>query len=458
MLPFPTPAPGRAPALFLLLLSTTVTAAPAAPPAPLTLLKAYPDAVCMDGSPGGYYHQPATAAADRDKWVIHLEGGGECNDETTCKKKMSTALGSSTKFHPEFQPYQLASSDPDESPVMYSWNHVFVPYCSQDIHSGQSPEPNEWGVRFAGHRIVEAIVSDLMTNSSSSGGGGGGSGNTNTNTSTNTRADELGLAAASTVVLSGGSAGGIGTWINVEWLAAQLPKETLVIAAPIAGYYFYAYPYDGPGHTSSGLGDFRVPAWPGHVKLWHSFVPTACATALAADPVRAAGCLLSNNSAAYVTVPIFVTEAQSDYVQLLYHDWVPPGPASKVSNASAPSPVKTYMEEWKANQTLGMRANLKPDDGWFNPACYIHTEFTHKAPLIGGVSYVVAFNSWLASTQRRHAQRLIRQTGTSEDRQDDDDDDDDDVDKGLAEGAAKSATIPPRLMDDCGLLCNKQCH
>jgi hypothetical protein len=32
-----------------------------------------------------------------------------------------------------------------------------------------------------------------------------------------------------------------------------------VVGAPIAGFYFYAYPYDGPDHTdgSAGLADFR---------------------------------------------------------------------------------------------------------------------------------------------------------------------------------------------------------
>jgi hypothetical protein len=55
------------------------------------------------------------------------------------------------------------------------------------------------------------------------------------------------------VLLSGGSAGGIGTLYNVDYLAAQLPAAT-VKAAPNAGWFF---PYDhlSPPH---GLGTVRV--------------------------------------------------------------------------------------------------------------------------------------------------------------------------------------------------------
>merc|ERR1711907_717027 len=109
--------------------------------------------------------------------------------------------------------YQLASNDPAENPHMHSWNHVFVPYCSQDLHSGTVTSPNSstWGLYFSGHLILEAIVQEL-------------------------RNAGLGQTSGSTVVLSGGSAGGIGTWINVDWLQGILPKAS-VVGAPIAGFY-----------------------------------------------------------------------------------------------------------------------------------------------------------------------------------------------------------------------------
>lgn len=90
-----------------------------------------------------------------------------------------------------------------------------VPYCSQDLHTGQvlAPSAATWGFYFAGHFIFEAIVADLRA--------------------------KAGLGKASDVILSGDSAGGIGVWPNLDWLAEQLPAAR-VVGAPIAGFYFYA--------------------------------------------------------------------------------------------------------------------------------------------------------------------------------------------------------------------------
>jgi hypothetical protein len=41
---------------------------------PLELLTQYDLAKCLDGSPGGFYHQPALDPLAKDKWVIHLQG------------------------------------------------------------------------------------------------------------------------------------------------------------------------------------------------------------------------------------------------------------------------------------------------------------------------------------------------------------------------------------------------
>ena len=36
------------------------------------------NAVCLDGSPGLYYHRPGTGTGAK-KWYIHQEGGGWCS-------------------------------------------------------------------------------------------------------------------------------------------------------------------------------------------------------------------------------------------------------------------------------------------------------------------------------------------------------------------------------------------
>ena len=39
---------------------------------------------CMDGSPGGLYYAPASAAANRSRLVVFIEGGGECRTLLSC--------------------------------------------------------------------------------------------------------------------------------------------------------------------------------------------------------------------------------------------------------------------------------------------------------------------------------------------------------------------------------------
>ena len=55
-------------------------------------------------------------------------------------------------------------------------------------------------------------------------------------------AEQEGFSEATDVILSGVSAGGIGVWINVDYLQSLVPSAR-VVAAPVAGFYFYAYPY-----------------------------------------------------------------------------------------------------------------------------------------------------------------------------------------------------------------------
>eukprot|EP01062_Namystynia_karyoxenos_P065375 TRINITY_DN5893_c0_g1_i1.p1 TRINITY_DN5893_c0_g1~~TRINITY_DN5893_c0_g1_i1.p1 ORF type:complete len:410 (+),score=114.86 TRINITY_DN5893_c0_g1_i1:75-1232(+) len=337
-----------------------------APLAPLVMLTD-PKARCMDGTQAGYYFSPASSAADKGNWVFHLQGGGECTSESACKAKLNSELGSSKYFSKNGKrPRQLTSGDPAENPVLYTWNRVFVAYCSQDLHSGTvtTPTNDTWGLYFAGHLIVRAIVADLRA-----------------------RAD---LGAAQNVVLSGASAGGIGAWVNLDFFKDEFPSARLV-AAPIAGYYFFAYPYTGPGHTQSDLADFSPEAWPHHVALWHSHLPPKCAAALGDGK---AACMLSNYSAPYNDIPVFVIEAQTDKVQLVYHDWVP-----NAGVLAKQKEVIDYMLDWKANQTQGMKAVLKPQDGYFNPACFMHTDFTNGFPVLSDasgkrLSYVQAFGEW----------------------------------------------------------------
>jgi hypothetical protein len=60
---------------------------------PLTLLK-NPQARCLDGTLSGYYHQAASASSSSTKFVLFLEGGGECATQPVRVSQLNTAHGS----------------------------------------------------------------------------------------------------------------------------------------------------------------------------------------------------------------------------------------------------------------------------------------------------------------------------------------------------------------------------
>ncbi len=168
--------------------------------------------------------------------VIELEGGGECAAYDQCLSKLKTSLGSSRYFKKEIDSMSFLNDLSSETnPTFSSFRHIFIPYCSQDLWTGQRYNQTDpyWNTfYFAGHEIFKSVLSDLHED----------------------------LARATEIVLTGESAGGIGVWNNVDFLASLYPNAR-VVAVPIAGFYFFAYPYKGPNHTSSTLVDFREEAW-----------------------------------------------------------------------------------------------------------------------------------------------------------------------------------------------------
>lgn len=264
---------------------------------------------------------------------------------------------------------------------MWGWNHVRVAYCSQDLWTGQVTQASNatYGALFAGHLILDATLSTLEA--------------------------EYGLSDAEEIVLTGDSAGGIGVWPNLDWVAERYSKAR-VVGAPVAGFYFFADPYTGPGHTESGLADFREPAWPQHYALWQSFVDADCAKARASNP---SVCILANNTKQYVSTPTFIAEAQTDEVVLTAHDWVP-------SDLQPQADVKPYMEQWRDNMTIATAPRIARGDGYFNPACFMHTSFSPSKPLIQGLNFLQVFGNWYFS---RSGPKVVR--------------------------------------DDCGIMCNPTC-
>lgn len=167
----------------------------------------------MDSDPslvrcaGAYYFRPGT---DTTKFYIHHEGGGWCENVDDCAGRALTHLGSSVNYTATADlGGGYFSQDPAINPMMASWNTVYMKYCDGASFSGNNDttQPvNGLTLHFRGFRILNAIMEDLVANH--------------------------GLSQATDVVVSGCSAGGLATYLHVDWWRSQLPKAAHVIGLP----------------------------------------------------------------------------------------------------------------------------------------------------------------------------------------------------------------------------------
>ncbi|XP_039129458.1 pectin acetylesterase 5-like [Dioscorea cayenensis subsp. rotundata] len=176
-------------------------------------------AVCLDGSPPGYYlHRGFGSGAD--SWVVHLEGGGWCDSIASCSSRSRTPLGSSHYFESQIHFYGILNNHPSLNPDFYNWNRVKVRYCDGASMAGDvdNESQNSTNLFFRGKHVWEAVMHELLSK---------------------------GLANAKQALLTGCSAGGLATFIHCDDFQALLPKQTTVKCLPDAGFFLNAEDISG---------------------------------------------------------------------------------------------------------------------------------------------------------------------------------------------------------------------
>lgn len=131
-----------------------------------------------------------------------------------------------------------------------------------------------------------------------------------------------------------------------------------------------------------------------------------------------ANCMVANTSHPYMPAPVFITEALTDQVVLLYHDSMP-------NMDTWDAATLEYMSRWQYNMTVGLKhaATQSPHPaGVFTAACFIHTGFTFNTPIVQGQSFYEAAADWYSA-----------------------------ISNGLPSPSL------PFVADTCGVLCNPTC-
>ncbi|KAJ8512968.1 hypothetical protein OPV22_003402 [Ensete ventricosum] len=119
-------------------------------------------AVCLDGSPPAYHLSPGFGSGV-NSWLVHLEGGGWCNNVTTCLARKNTRLGSSGQMAKQLAFSGILSNTQAFNPDFYNWNKVKVRYCDGSSFTGDvekvDPATN---LHYRGARVWLAVMEELL--------------------------------------------------------------------------------------------------------------------------------------------------------------------------------------------------------------------------------------------------------------------------------------------------------
>eukprot|EP01084_Bolivina_argentea_P136188 239864_1 len=183
-------------------------------------------AVCLDGTPGNIY---ISEGSEQTKYVFFFQGGGWCWNESGCWTRRNESLGSTKNDAATHNLNKVGflGNDSTTSPLMYNWNKVFVRYCDGMSYAGDvtdpvvNPKNSSELMYYRGKRILNAVFESLLS--------------------------DYGLDKATDVVVGGGSAGGLATFLHTNYIAENFINlnKTKYVSLPDVGFFIEYNGYNG---------------------------------------------------------------------------------------------------------------------------------------------------------------------------------------------------------------------
>ena len=163
---------------------------------------------CGDGSDYSFSIHPAPAGQPLDKIVVYMEGGGSCVDGPDCASTFASNPDLFSSANEGLPEVGLTSSTNVNNPFQ-NWTKVYIPYCTQDGHTGSGivnafPEITVYRYGAVNVRAAMQYVRDAVWASLDASDPEG------------FRPDRL------TVLFAGSSAGGIGAQFNYHYILDDL--------------------------------------------------------------------------------------------------------------------------------------------------------------------------------------------------------------------------------------------
>ena len=356
--------------------------------APFDLVLAPPDivarrgAACLDGTAPGVY---LMRGADANKWRVHFHGGGFCSSVSDCKARAGGQYGSSSAWPQSV--YDLCDSPTQCTAVfgllsnytanpMGEWNSVLVPYCDGSSWTSNRAAADLEGLHFRGRANLDAVVDQL---------------------------EALGdLASAATdVVITGTSAGGIVMYAHATELRRRLPASATVVSVPDAGFFLDALSAAGTDVYPAMMKSAGGPA------LWNATIDgtdPSCLAAYGPGSDEAWKCLLAQYLMPFQTVPTFVINSQYDVASMF--GILQPGCSLAVAgqcDAQQQAAIANFRDMLLGNITAAVNATA--DGGYFLHSCWQHESscrwLDYTAIEIAGTSMMGALTAWYDGVRAR---------------------------------------------------------
>lgn len=301
-------------------------------------------AVCNDGSEAIYYLREGSST-NTDKWIFWFKGGGGCSDEDNCRQHLDQDLSATSSLRaPETRSLGgIMSPDPNDNPDFYNWNHVMIHYCSSDTWTGDVVQSNgDWKISFRGDKIVEAVIEDLD------------------------------IASASELILSGSSGGGTGAMHQLDDIVTLVPNVR------VTGLIDSSWEIDYPAFRTASVNAEALSQEAYNYR--RNDLDDSCEAAKASDP---SVCFIQELAEPYIQTPAFYFINQYDRAK---------AEVLGVTNLKRPE-QKAYLDQHAA----AIRDSLAEKDGVFVPAGNDHVTLINEAyqqTTIDGQSFQEIFTNW----------------------------------------------------------------
>jgi len=286
-------------------------------------------AACIDGTPPAYYIQKGSGSG-LYKWQIHHEGGGWCTSVADCYARSQGGLGSSKTYAQTMElGFGYMSNDPNVIAMMYNWNKVYLKYCDGASFSGANSTTTMYNghpLHFKGYRNLLAYWISLH--------------------------NDQGLDRASDVVIGGCSAGGLATYLHVDWWASIMPRQAKVVGVPDSGFFLEYNAPSGSPHYATDM------AWVFLQQNCTSGVNHRCIAAhIPTDDTYK--CFFAEHTAPYIVTPILPLNPIFDSWQI-----------ANILGSKDVAKVNAYGQDFLTR--FNSNVFSQPKNGGFLDACYHH--------------------------------------------------------------------------------------